>query len=402
MKTEGQIAITVFGITGDWAYKKVIPSLWYLWKKGKINNDFLVIGFGRRPLNKKELEEVIDRAVKYFLESSHLKASSNDIKKFISKFSYVQNDFNILKDVLPAKSNKIFYCATPPNALKNIFAGIKKYGLSKETNKYWSRIVIEKPFGENEKSARKLILDLKANFKSNQVYPIDHYLFKWSVQKIKSIGKSELKNITRVNITTNEAQGVESRGLFYDLVGAMRDVGQNHLLMLVAVLFNKCLTTRLNVLRSLKKWDKESLQKDTFRAQHIGYTNIKNVDSNSKTETFFVTKTDIVFTKKNSVPIYLQAGKKLKKERKEVVIVYKDKKRSKVIRINNKVKYVEEYSKALQDIVRGDKSYFVTYEEIEACWKFTDPIVSFWKANLVLLSKYKPGTNPSVPKHLVF
>lgn len=394
MKSERQTVVTIFGITGDWAYKKVIPSIFHLWRSNVLENNFKVIGLGRRQLSKLQLKKIITKAVKAFLKSGNVKIQAKDLKMFTSKFEYVQNDFNALKKIIPEESNKIFYCATPPSALEGIFKSLKNSGLSTQHKNTWSRIVIEKPFGESEKSARQLISCLKENFATNQVFPIDHYLFKKSVQKIKSLNKEDAKKIARVEIITNETDGVEKRGKFYDSLGAFLDVGQNHLLMLLAILFSGKGRSKFAVLKSLAKWNEKSLQENTFRAQHKGYTKIKDVMSDSKKETFFKIKTWLNMPMWRNVSINLQSGKKLKETRKEVVISFRNRNRKKIIKIQNKIKYVEEYAKALQDVILGSKKYFVTYEEILACWRFTDPIINFWKKNGSVLNTYKPGATP--------
>ncbi|MBI2074284.1 MAG: decarboxylating 6-phosphogluconate dehydrogenase [Candidatus Levybacteria bacterium] len=337
--------------------------------------------------------------------------------------------------------------------LKNL--ALVKLNLPCGGNLGWSRILIEKPFGANLQAARQLQSLLSLYFKEEQIYRIDHYLFKEIVQGIENFRFSnnlfeniwDNSTIDSIDLRLHEKIGVEDRGNFYDQVGALRDVGQNHLLSMLATLTMEypsrgeadVRNSRAQILETLLPWRQETLIKNTFRAQYSGYKAIQGVGSDSNTETYFALKTELLAPKWKGVSITLEAGKRMAEVQKEIVLTLKHPKVCHLCEVGKhtpnrivfrlepkdeivihfwtkkpgfeqtleertfsfflyekqtKVQYVEEYAKVLYHAIHGNQSLFISQNEVEAQWKFTDPVIESWKKNLVPLSEYKADTTP--------
>ena len=241
---------------------------------------------------------------------------------------------------------------------------------------------------------------------------------------------------------------MEERGNFYDHIGTLRDVGQNHLLAMLAAISaehsrrpssDSVRKNRTSILEALKPWTDEELRKNTFRAQYNGYKNIKGVSPNSETETYFAIKTELLNSRWEGVPIFMEAGKRAAEARKEIILTFKHssgcflcetgqhESNRIVFRLEPnaeiiihfwtkkpgfervleervfsfflyekemKEQYVEEYAKVLHAAMNGEQALFISPEEVEAAWRFIDPIVEGWKKNLVPLKEYEPDTTP--------
>lgn len=460
---------TIFGMTGDLAAKKIIPSLWHLFRNDRLPKQISIIGFSRRELSDKDYKDLVMEAVKKHVDS---KIESSDFDSFFNLFSYQagkfedREAFNALSthiDKIESDwgvcTNKLFYLAVPPSSYEPIFKNLAEVKLNIPCggDLGWSRILIEKPFGTNLGSAEKLQSLLSSYFKEDQIYRIDHYLFKEIIQGIENFRFSnnlfenawDNSMIERIDIRLLESIGVEDRGSFYDSVGTLRDVGQNHILAMLSAItmeypsrldVDGIRKSRANILELLNEWRDESLQNKTFRAQYRGYRDIKGVDSDSDVETYFALKTELSHPKWKGVPIYMEAGKRMAESRKEIVLTLKHPKVcllceqgphspnrivfrlepndevvihfwtkkpgfEKVIEERvfsfflyekeTKVQYVEEYAKILHATMEGDQTLFVSSEEILASWKFTDPVILGWKRGIIPLAEYEPGTTPN-------
>lgn len=359
-------------------------------------------------------------------------------------------------------ANKLFYLAVAPEYYDVIFRSLASSGLTTPCSpkEGWTRVIVEKPFGMSIPSARALERTLGRLFKSEQVYRIDHYLGKEMLQNILTFrfannlfelqwGKELIES---VHIRSLEKIGVEGRGHFYDPVGAFIDVGQNHflaMLSLVAMARPKDFGAkavhqkRAEILKKLRILSPADVKKYTVRGQYKGYRDIENVAKSSKTETYFKVRAELADTRWRDVPFYLEGGKRLGEPQKEIVITFKHPKpcfcppgqphhkNQVVIRYEPKeeiliefwsktpgfavgtkrhefhflfrepsahVPYIEEYAKLLMDCVRGDRTLFISAEEIKAMWRFTDPIVAAWRKGAVPLTEYEPDTKEIVEK----
>jgi glucose-6-phosphate 1-dehydrogenase/6-phosphogluconate dehydrogenase (decarboxylating) len=461
---------TIFGITGDLAAKKIIPSLWHLHKGKRLPERFYVLGFARRSLSHEEFALLIKTSV----EKAFGEVPAEVFEDFFKLFDYHAGTFEDssaysgLAEKISAKesswkicASKLFYLAVPPSSYEEIFDGLASAKLNipcGDADLGWSRILVEKPFGHDLKSAQELQTLLSKYFKKEQIYQIDHYLFKEIIQGIENFRFSnnlfentwDHTNIERIDIRLLESIGVESRGSFYDDVGTLRDVGQNHLLTMLAAITMEYpsdgnLATaevrknRAEVLETLRPWTEELVQKQTYRAQYESYKEIKGVKPDSTTETYFALQTELTRPRWNGVPIYFEAGKRMKEVRKEIVltlrhpnpcrlcadgphgpnlIVFRLEPNDEIVihfwtkkpgfehtleertlsfflyEKTTRVPYVEEYAKVIHAAMIGTQSQFVSAEEMEALWKFTDPIVSGWQKNIVPLESYPPDTTP--------
>jgi len=459
---------TIFGVTGDLAAKKIIPSLWHLFQHGRLPERLSVIGFSRREFSDKEFKDLILEAVKKHADS---KIDDKKIDSFFELFTYHTGTFEDAKAFQSLSgrlakiesgwgvcANKLFYLAVPPSSYEQIFKNLAlaKLNVPCGGDLGWSRILIEKPFGTDLRSAQKLQSLLSTYFKEEQIYRIDHYLFKEIIQGIENFRFSNnlFENawdntmIERIDIRLLEPIGVEDRGSFYDSIGTLRDVGQNHILTMLAAITmeypasmnaREIRKNRATILETLRPWTKETLRKETSRSQYLDYKNIRGVAQNSETETYFALKTELRHPRWRGISIYMEAGKRMGESRKEIVLTLKHPKVcllcerglhapnrivfrlepndeviihfwtkkpgfEKVIEERvfsfflyekeTKVQYVEEYAKIINAAMEGDQTLFISSDEVLVSWKFTDPVIEAWKQNLVPLTGYKPGITP--------
>ncbi len=464
-KEQNQIDIptifVVFGATGDLFSKKIAPALYHLFEKGKLPKHFKVLGFAKEQLNDDDFSKrILDDL------TAHNDINVKTCTDFCSMFSYKFGDFGNLADYVNLGkalktiddswglcSNKLFHLAVPPEFLKAISENLSKSGLTAPCGgpDGWSRVLIEKPFGENSETAKALDMDLEKIFKEEQIYRIDHYLGKEMIQNILVFrfannlfeGNWDNNSIEKIHIRLLEKIGVEQRGSFYDKVGALEDVGQNHLLQMLALItmdFPGSLESsavrrkRAELLETLIVPTEEEIKNFTYRAQYDGYKNIDGVDKESKTETYFKVKLGMNHPKFAGVPVILESGKRLSDVKKEIEITFKHPmpclcannehhkntivislEPEEAIKINfwsrkpgfsydteersldfmlheKDEERIEEYEKLILDSIMGDQMLFVSTGEIAASWRFIDPIISSWKKNSVPLNIYKADT----------
>ncbi len=443
--------IFIFGITGNLAQIKIIPSLYDLFEKQIISENTSIVGVGRKEISETEFKNYIVQVLQQENRHHSHKIDEEVLKKMQKSLTYIIGEFTDkqtyqkMLDFLSDKqvSNRIFYLATYPDLYEQIFTLLKQSNLT-NINDGWLRLIIEKPIGTDLASAKKLNALLAQYFQGSQVYRLDHYLGKETLQNILTFrfgnGLFEpLMNrdhVDNIQITAAEDFGIGRRGGYYDTVGALKDVGQNHLLqMLTAVTMdaptefsNEAVTReRIRILERLKPDPK-----NIIFGQYAGYQNEANVLPTSTTDTFFALKTEIENDRFAKVPIYLRAGKKLAETVTEIAIVFK-------VPINRLFKHVNKgedpnvlifriqpnegivlrvlaknpghhlelkdtymqfcykdlsnqlpdaYERLLADAIAGDQTFFNDPPEVEYQWKFTDPLSAARK----LPKLYEPGT----------
>ena len=338
MKKSTANIVVIFGVTGDLANRKLFPALNDLIDSKNLPKNTIIYGCGRKNLERnvfKNLNAKISNSAKYIkidpLESNDFKNLRVEIDTYKDKFK---------------KINKIFYLSTPPSAYQFIIKNLIYYSFNKENNGF-SRIIIEKPFGEDQHSSKKLNKILKDGFKENQIYRIDHYLGKETVQNILVSRFSNLvfkalwnnNYISYVEITAAEKIGIERRGEYYDNAGAIKDMFQNHLLELL------CLTAmeepknnssenirdeKMKVLQKIKNIDCENhmvrgqyTRSENKIKTYKGYRDNEGVDKKSKTETFFACKLFIENERWKDVPFFIRTGKRLPTKVTEIVVNFK-------------------------------------------------------------------------------
>ncbi|MBC1371580.1 glucose-6-phosphate dehydrogenase [Listeria booriae] len=347
--------ITIFGGTGDLANRKLYPSLYHLFTKGFLKENFAVIGTARRPWTNDFFREKVVESLKGIEKegfdpqdfASHFYYQSHDVT---NRESYVQ--LKDLSDELDKKyelqGNRLFYLAMAPNFFGTIASRLKSEGFV--DNDGFSRLIIEKPFGRDLASAQELNESLRQAFAENEIYRIDHYLGKEMIQNISvirfanSIIESLWNNryIDNVQVTLSETLGVEDRGRYYEESGALRDMVQNHILQIVSLLAMEPpikLTTqeirheKVRALRSLRVIEGEDVYKYFVRGQYgpgtvdgeqlEGYRQAENVDPDSNTETFVAAKLMIDNFRWSGVPFYIRTGKRLAKKATQIAIQFK-------------------------------------------------------------------------------
>ena len=456
--------------------QKVVPALFHLHVSGELPSMFRVIGFSRRDLNDQQFRE----HVRSTLDKHKGETDPSTIESFLALFHFQRGHFDDAQSYEALKAtvvlsdeewgvcaNKLFYLSVAPEFYEHILKHLSDAHLtdpcslnegpprldgSRHVEAGWTRVIVEKPFGVDYESARKLDELLGTLFDERQIYRIDHYLGKEMLQNILIFrfannlfevpwGKSLIE---RIDIRLLEEIGVEKRGAFYDSVGALRDVGQNHLLQMLALITmdhpqgfksEHVRPKRAEILNALEVPSDDDIRVHSFRAQYDGYREIAGVAPESQTETYFRVRAHITTPRWDGIPIYLEAGKRLGGTLKEIFVTFKHStpclcppglhhKNGVIIRMEPKeeiliefwskkpglsmvteertfhfllreqsarMQYIEEYKKLLLDCIRGDQTLFISTDEIRAMWRFTDPIVAAWQRGVVPLAHYSPG-----------
>lgn len=352
MKTAANHILIIFGASGDLTKRKLIPAIYDLFKQKLLPEKFAVLGASRSVLSDDEFRK---RATEFlpddsetltFLQKLYYQPVSNDSA---DDFIPLKNRLELLSAQLEMPENYIFYLSTPPSLYSLIPRFLHENGLSR-SNKYFRRLIVEKPFGTNLETAKELNIQLLNYFDEDQIYRIDHYLGKETVQNMLvtrfSNGIFEpLWNhnyIDRVEITSSESLGVEGRGGYYDHSGALRDMVQNHLMQLVGFVAmeppviieaNAIRNEIVKVFQSLRPFRENMIDRYVIRGQYTssvikgekvpGYREETGVDPLSRTETFVALKFFIDNWRWAGVPFYIRTGKKMPTRVTEVVIHFK-------------------------------------------------------------------------------
>lgn len=348
------IAIVIFGVTGDLSRRKLMPALYENAKFNRLPQPFYIIGFARRTWTDDEMRDVLRKGVMDYGRTQPV--DEQLLNQLVENAYYVESNFedtagySRLNEVLNALGvkNTLFYLATPPGQYATIVENIGKSELDSCPDG-WRRIVVEKPFGRDLESALSLDKTLHAVFKENQIYRMDHYLGKETVQNILAFrfGNGIFEplwnrnNIDHIQITMAESEGIGTRAGYYDRAGVVRDVFQNHLLQLLsltameapAVFSPKAVRDeKVKVLNSINDITDEIALKNTFRAQYVSgtingdrvasYRDEPNVAPDSITETFMAARLFVNNWRWAGVPFYLRSGKRLPKRVTEIAIQF--------------------------------------------------------------------------------
>ncbi|MCF8225155.1 MAG: glucose-6-phosphate dehydrogenase [Bacteroidales bacterium] len=356
-RTEPHILV-IFGASGDLTRRKLIPALYKLYSGKLLPEQFGILGIGRTSFNDGSYRDYIGETV-----SGTGNSEGNDNKGFLDRVHYLEMDpadesgyphletkLSELRKSYGIPGNYIFYLATPPSLYKTIPRYLHDFQMTSEKNGFWKRIIIEKPFGLDFGSARKLNEQLLSVLSEDQIYRIDHYLGKETVQNIFvtrfSNGIFEpLWNrnyIDHVEITSSEDFGVGSRGGYYDRSGALRDMFQNHLLQLVAIVAmeppssissDNIRNEMLKVFQSVRLISKDEVEDNVIRGQYMeahvrgelqrSYRNEQGVPPASRTETYVAVKLYIDNWRWGGVPFYVRTGKRMPAKVTEIVIHFK-------------------------------------------------------------------------------
>ena len=355
-------AIVIFGASGDLTRRKLIPALFELANCGSLASRFAIVGFARSPLSDTAFQDSAAEAVRS--DSESCRVSEESLRAFAQSFAYVAGEYDQpggfeklshrldeLDKERHLEGNRLFYLATPPSVYPKVIAQIKKAGLAKPAKDgAWARIVIEKPFGRDLASARELNRIVLDAFDESQVYRIDHFLGKDTVQNLLALrfgnGIFEpLWNrnyVDHVQITAAESLGVEQRAAFYETTGALRDMVQSHLLQLTSLIAieppsnfdaTAVRNEKLKVLQALRPYTPQTVVADVVAGQYgpgqidgedvAGYREEPGVSPDSKTETFVAAKVLIDNWRWADVPFYIRTGKRMARRVTEVAINFR-------------------------------------------------------------------------------
>src|SRR5579864_1024242 len=355
-------AIVIFGASGDLTRRKLIPALFELANCGSLASRFAIVGFARSPMSDAAFQDSAAGAIRN--DSESCRVSEESLRAFAQSFAYVAGEYDQpggfeklshrldeLDKERHLEGNRLFYLATPPAVYPKVIAQIKKAGLAKPANEgSWVRIVIEKPFGHDLASARELNRIVLDAFDESQVYRIDHFLGKDTVQNLLALrfgnGIFEpLWNrnyVDHVQITAAETLGVEQRAAFYETTGALRDMVQSHLLQLTLLVAleppsnfdaTALRNEKLKVLQALRAYTPETVATNVVAGQYTqgqidgedvaGYRQEPGVKPDSKTETFVAAKVLIDNWRWADVPFYIRTGKRMPRRVTEVAINFR-------------------------------------------------------------------------------
>ena len=339
----------IFGGMGDLAMRKLLPALYSAFLHGNLPATTRIISTGRQAFDRAAYLEHVEANSRSFISDDTFDAKTWD--GFLQLLHYVRLDVQAapdlaaLADVTRAGAQRVFYLSTAPSLFTTICDKLAATGLVDEN----ARVVLEKPLGTDLASAIEINEDVGRHFAESQIYRIDHYLGKETVQNLMVLrfGNSILEplwrapNIASVQITVAEDVGVGSRAGFYDGAGAMRDMVQNHLLQLLCIVAMEPPTSlspdavrdeKLKVLRSLRRFTLADIARDTVRGQYIngvsgnqevpGYLQEKNVPTGSTTETFVALRAHIDTWRWSKVPFYLRTGKRMGRRSSKIVIEF--------------------------------------------------------------------------------
>ena len=354
----GPSALIIFGVTGDLARKKLMPAVYDLANRGLLPPGFALVGFARRDWEDQDFAQVVHDAVAQYARTPFDEDVWNQLAEGIR---FVQGEFDDDKAFAELKKtldeldrdrgtmgNHAFYLSIPPKSFPQVTEQLRRSGLADEKNDAWRRVVIEKPFGSDLKTARELNAVVESVFPPDSVFRIDHYLGKETVQNILALRFANqlyepiwnANYVDHVQITMAEDIGVGGRAGYYDGIGAARDVIQNHLLQLLAltameepVSFNAAdLRAEKEKVLSAVRLPKD-LSKATARGQYssgwqggekvVGFLDEDGMNPDSLTETFAAIRLDIGTRRWAGVPFYLRAGKRLGRRVTEIAVVFK-------------------------------------------------------------------------------
>jgi glucose-6-phosphate 1-dehydrogenase len=466
----GPSSLVIFGVTGDLARKKLMPAVYDLANRGLLPPGFSLVGFARRDWADQDFSEIVHDAVR---ENSRTEFREEVWRQLSEGFRFVPGDFNDdeafdqlrrtveeLDKARGTSGNHAFYLSIPPRFFADVIGQLKEHGLASSEDGSWRRVVVEKPFGSDLRSARELNDVVSEVFPAESVFRIDHYLGKETVQNILAMRFSNTmfepiwnaNFVDHVQITMAEDIGIGGRAGYYDGIGAARDVIQNHLLQLMALIAMEEPTAfDAKSLRLEKQKVLESvvlpkrLDLTTARGQYTegwaggvkvsGYKQEPDIPQTSRTETYAAIKLNIESRRWAGVPFYIRTGKRLGRRVTEVAVVFKRAphlpfhdtateqltQNALVIRVQpdegitmrfgSKVPGTaleirdvtmdfayggsftesspEAYERLILDVLLGEPPLFPRHEEVELSWKILDPIVEYWA------DRGKPDTYPA-------
>lgn len=469
-------SLVIFGASGDLTHRKLIPALYNLFRKARLPEAFHVIGFSRTPHTDEQFRGKLEEAVRAL---AHMQIDEKEWEEFAGHLYYCTGDLSSETDLKGLHqfirriegqkmkdANRVYYLAISPQYYGRVVAGLGKMSMEKQKN-CWRRIVVEKPFGRDLASAQELNQSLHRVFDEQQIFRIDHYLGKETAQNILFFRFANTifepiwnrNYIDHVQITVAEDIPVGHRGSYYDEAGVLRDMFQNHLLHLLALMtmeppasFNADAVRNeiMKLFSAIRPIPAESVRQSTVRGQYAGYHQEKGVSPDSETATFGAVRLFVDNWRWQGVPLYLRSGKALTEKCSQIILKFNPpphvmfplphnrhitpnllvlriqpqegidlRFEAKVPDTIAEMRSVEmefdydssfgqsilpdAYERLLMDLLLGDASLFARNDAIELAWRFIDPIQNAWDSDLAPpLEIYQPGTwGPQATDHLI-
>ncbi|MFB4358479.1 glucose-6-phosphate dehydrogenase [Pantoea sp. BS_4] len=429
--------LVVFGVTGDLAYKMIFPSLYAMVKRNTLNTP--IIGVAFEDWTRDQLivraKESVEKHVDEFDEAVF--AALADRLSYVSGDYRIQSTFDGLRDALGDHHHPLYYLAIPPSLFETVVTGLQEAGIAKD-----ARLMVEKPFGRDLASAKQLNNVLHNVFDEDAIFRIDHFLGKEAIQNLLyfRFANSFLEpiwnrdHIESVQITMAEDFGIKGRGKFYDEVGCLRDVIQNHLVNVLLLLTmeppasgasDDLVDEKVQVLKAIPPLSDD----DVVRGQFAGYSDEPGVNPSSSTETFAAVRFRIATWRWSGVPFFIRAGKNLPAHATEVIVRFRrppvtlfddianeaanyirfrlgpditigigarrkaagEKMRGEAVELtalDDGIGDMAPYERLIGDAMAGDRQLFTRQDAAELAWKIVEPVLD---KKTVPLS-YKPGT----------
>ncbi len=455
--------ITIFGATGDLSTQKLIPALIDLYKKELLPENFVVVGISRREWSDERFQEFLrdtlndeftdnPRILNDFL--SHARFQTADVTK-LESYDVLYDRLTKIDEELGVCANKLFYLAMAPSFFESIINNFSDSSLMAlcSDDRSWTRVLIEKPFGTNLETARKLDGLFSDTFAEDQLFRIDHYIAKDALQNLLVFRFHNIlfednwnrEDVESVHIKLHESGKAGNRGSFYDSVGAFRDVGQNHVLQLLALVAmdnpgkleaDAIQSAREKVFSDLHCMSRQEVADNIVRGQYEGFRNHKGVEDESDTETYFLTKAFVENDRWEGVPFFLESGKAMAEDKVEISVYFRKpegvqaeegkfsrdplqnvltltfqpeeritlqicakkpglgfetEQREVSFTHRGEEEFPDAYEKILYHAFSGDRVVFATSQEVESAWEFATPILE--QMNDLSLHTYKSGEN---------
>ncbi len=448
--------LVIFGATGDLARRKILPGLYRRWKEGQIPEGAAIVGAARSEMTAEAFRASVATALDEFLSPRDIDADK--LADFLAMVDYVAIDargeggWQALGEKMREGVVRAFYLSVAPALFGDIAQRLHERGIADRA----ARIVVEKPFGTDLASARALNAALADHFHEDQIYRIDHYLGKETVQNLMAVRFANIlfeplwnaQFVDHVQITVAETVGVGGRGEYYDHSGAMRDMVQNHMMQLLCLIAmepphsfepDAMRDEKLKVIRALDPLRPGELVRGQYRGRDGDDYLVQSGNPDSRTESFIAMKLHVSNWRWKGTPFYLRTGKRLKSRASEIAITFKEPPhsifgesnqwRENVLAIRlqpdegmdlrvmikepgpggmrlkdvaldmsfaealgNDLDIPDAYERLIMDVIRGNQTLFMRGDEVEAAWAWVDPVIAAWEARDDRPEPYEPGS----------